>query len=516
MIPGENRIVLALLWAIALVGLTGASSSDGTVHSSNLLRMNPWKQDAFPQVGFGFLAHGQFSWPEIQPKAKGQWEYGLFDAYVAGAQNSGSPLYDATTNTVNVAITLGLTPEWAAPSWATASSKAKAKYCPHKTRKGSLQCSVPPASIKDWTTFLEHLTQHYNGQIRNGINYPHIRLYELWNEADDQIWWAGWDITSAPLPPEYSCPANNDPNFCPLVALASAAYLIIHKDPYSKLLTPSVVGAAATTWLPGYLKATGDQYADGGAYHGYIGKAGLWPYPMPEDDSGYGSLTGIATNMRAAFDASKLSGKPMFQTEGSWGNNNITDPDTQVAWLARYYLLQAGLFSSKNLQMAAWFAWDGPPLWGVIARPSNANPPVITPTPAGLAYTQVFNWLVGSTFVQPCSGASDGTWTCTLTRADGSAELAVWNRNGCRLYVPDTSYNQYFCLDGTSCLAGNPVPLAIGQQIIIGPKPILLVGTPPVPPPPPKGPPNCTQSPKICCAQQQGTLVNGVCKVPGG
>ena len=32
-----------------------------------------------------------------------------------------------------------------------------------------------------------------------------------------------------------------------------------------------------------------------------------------------------ATQMRAAFDQNGLAGKPMFQTEGSWGNGSLRD-----------------------------------------------------------------------------------------------------------------------------------------------------------------------------------------------
>jgi hypothetical protein len=37
----------------------------------------------------------------------------------------------------------------------------------------------------------------------------------------------------------------------------------------------------------------------------------------------------------------------MFDTEGSWGKGNVTDPDSRVAWLARWYQLQAGFVGSE-------------------------------------------------------------------------------------------------------------------------------------------------------------------------
>src|SRR5512136_2035304 len=112
--------------------------------------------------------------------------------------------------------------------------------------------------------------------------------------------------------------------------------------------------------------------------------------------------------MRAVFDQNGLAGKPMYQTEGSWGNNTVTDPNTQVAWITRYTLLQAGLRSSLNLQLAAWFTWAPPAFgWGTIEDASG------NPTSAGAAYREVYHWLVGGTMA-PCSGGADGTWTCAL------------------------------------------------------------------------------------------------------
>jgi hypothetical protein len=91
-----------------------------------------------------------------------------------------------------MSLTLGLTPDWAV---ADQSSCSTPNVIP--------QCSAPPGNIQDWTQ-------------------PHIRYYELWNEAQNTLYWTG---TNAQL-----------------VALAAAAYPIIHQDTYSMLLSPSVAG----------------------------------------------------------------------------------------------------------------------------------------------------------------------------------------------------------------------------------------------------------------------------------
>jgi hypothetical protein len=389
----------------------------------------------YPKVSIGTLAHQEFAWGRIE-KARGSFDFGLFDGYVAAAQQNG--LVDPATNTANMAITLAAgTPAWAAPSSCSPGAS----------------CTVPPDNIVYWTEFIAAMIQHYNGKTQ-----PHIKYYELWNEFNVPLWWTGKDSD--------------------LVALAQAAYPIIHQDPYSMLLTPSVAGridmtpseGGAGAAMASYLQAGGSQYADGGAFHGYLAPpAGITSFPMPEDDSiagcncFFGSIITRATQMREVFDQNGLEGRPMFQTEGSWGNNTVTLSDTQVAWVARYNLLQAGLRSTLNLQLAGWFTWAMPAFgWGDIADSS------LNPTPAGTAYSQVYNWVVGAAIDTPCSGAEDGTWTCKLTRPGGYKAQAVWNTQGPVQFTPPAGYKQY------RDLAGNTAPIAPGTQVNIGTRPILV------------------------------------------
>ena len=225
--------------------------------------------------------------------------------------------------------------------------------------------------------------------------------------------------------------------------------------------------------MAGYLDAGGYVYADGGAFHAYIGQTGVTPFPMPEQDvtSGciafntcFGSVITKATQMRQVFDQHGMKGKPMYQTEGSWGDGNITDPDTQAAWLARWYLLQAGLRASLNLQVSAWYTWGG----GASQTWADIETDALTPTEAGLAYNQICTWLVGSTMAQPCSSTSDGTWTCKVVRPGLNLALAVRNTAGSKAYTPGAGYSQY------RDLAGNVVSIPAGGSITIGAKPILL------------------------------------------
>jgi len=168
--------------------------------------------------------------------------------------------------------------------------------------------------------------------------------------------------------------------------------------------------------------------------------------------------------MRQTFDQHGLAGKPMFDTEGSWGNGTITDPDTQAAWIAQWYLLQASLRSTDDLQFAAWFTWGDPTTfhWGTIETDSG------TPTQAGIAFNQVYQWLVGAEMRQPCSSTSDGTCTCSLTRPNGYRALAIWNTQSPKANMPTVTYAAY------QDLAGNTTAITKSASVMIGIKSILL------------------------------------------
>ena len=112
----------------------------------------------------------------------------------------------------------------------------------------------------------------------------------------------------------------------------------------------------------------------------------------------------------------------------------------------------------------AWFTWGDPATfhWGTIETDAGV------PTQAGIAFNQVYAWLVGAAMSQPCSSASDGTWTCSLTRPGGYSALAIWNTQGSKSYTPSATYADF------RDLAGNTVKITKGEPITIGAKPILL------------------------------------------
>lgn len=414
-------------------------SFGGDTIQPSFFAMTTVNPDDYPKLSFGTLAHPEVgAWAWVEEK-KGVYDFSLFDKYVNNASAHG--LLDKT-NTVDLAITLGETPPWAASDPGSC-----------KPRHDITFCSSGPTNVQDWADFVKAMMNHYDG-----VTEPHVRYFELWNEVDN--------------PPFYS---GTIPE---LVNLAKAAYPFVHADSHSIFLTPSVTlssggPGSGPAWMAKYLDAGGARYADAGAFHEYIAETGARPYPMPEQDSTsgcveykgcWGSVITWANVIRQVFDGHGLAGKPMFDTEGGWGLGNVTDPDLQAAWLARFYLLQAGLHSSDNLQFAAWFTWAANESfnWGTIETATGAA------TQAGIAFNQVYAWLVGADMTQPCSSASDGTWSCALTRSDGYRALAIWREQDSMTYKPDAAYTDY------RDLAGNTHKLMDGALLTLGAKPILL------------------------------------------
>lgn len=427
---------------------------DSDVHAisngipASFFAMNISEVDDYPPLPFGTLGHpATLAWSWAEPSRR-NFKWTVFDHFVEAARNHG--LVD-TNGVVNIVLTLGLTPGWAV---------SEQRNC--STNFALRQCTDPPDNIEDWREFITALVEHYNGK-----NAPHIKYYELWNEVTGNLW-------------------KGRPE--DLVKLAAVAYPIIHRDPYSLVLTPSAVGAAtstdshATGWMASYLRAGGSKYADGGTFHGYLGTRAVVPFPMPEQDQTpgcgaarnafcAGSIVTQVRTYRKVFDENGLAGKPMFNTEGSWGPDTVSDPDIQAAWLARYYLLQASLASEDNLQFISWFSWGRPrgdrKPWGQLETDRGA------PNQAGLAYKQVREWILGSRMA-PCT-AKGTVWSCSLTRAGGYEALAVWDTSqsctggSCNTiaYSPDHRFIVFRSLSGENTKIS-------GGSVRIGAKPILL------------------------------------------
>ncbi|HEY6763362.1 MAG TPA: cellulase family glycosylhydrolase [Candidatus Sulfotelmatobacter sp.] len=376
-----------------------------------------------PKVSYGTISHPPIAWISIEGAGRGQYNFRSMDAFVKKAPK------DANGAALLVLDLGGWTPGWSVVDQTT---------CFHN-KIGYVACTIPPDNIQDWIDYVTQVVAHYNGKTA-----PHVKYYEIWNEMSNTKFWTG--------------------GVSPLLAMAQAAYPILKNDPYATVFTPSVTWHNGINFMTEYLQGGGYQYADALSFHGYPSKTGggaPLPVPLPESPlSTNAPIATMVTTFRQLADQNGMLGKPLVTTEGGWGTNGVSDPDMQAAWIAHYELLQAGLASGNKVLFQTWYLW-GQAFSGTI-EDSLGNP-----TQAGLAYNQVYTWLVGQ-MPAPCS-ASGNIYSCVV-----ATHMAVWDTsqscsNGtCTTanYTAPTGYRHYLDLTGTLHTVSGPIALGV--------KPILL------------------------------------------
>jgi PKD repeat protein len=298
---------------------------------------------------------------------------------------------------------------------------------------GGQGTTLPMTNMQYWDDFVRAVATRSAGRVK---------YWEIWNEPNDTHFWTG-DIPT-------------------LVTMAQHAQQIIRSvDPNAIILTPAPTWTATAPyeWMTTYLQSGGGNYADIIAFHGYVNSS-------PEE------IDSLAAKMRDAMNANGQSAKQLWDTEASFSlagscTTSICDPDQQAAFLVRHYMLHL----SRGVDRYLWYAWED--TWGTLW---NSTSGVLKP---GLAYKNVYNWLVGATLSQTCS-ASNGTWTCGITRPNGYQGLIVWNPSSSVSYTAASQYKQY------RDIYGNTVTMPSTGVITVNFMPLLLetgttTGSPSVP-----------------------------------
>jgi len=377
-----------------------------------------------PKVSYGLVSHPPNAWTAIEGKGRGVYTFGSTDNFVKTAPKDANGV-------AQVDIVFGWTPGWAVANQST---------CFHN-KTAVIACTAPPDSIQDWVDFITAVANHYNGKTA-----PHVKYYEIWNEMSNTLMWTG---TAAQM-----------------MALAQAAYPILKSDPYSQVLTPSVVWQSGRAFMANYLQAGGSNYADGVTFHGYSSQTGPRtpkPVPLPESPlSTNAPIVTMVTTFRSIADTNNMQGKPLLTTEGGWGSNGVTDPDMQIAWITHFEILQAGVAAANNLITQTWYEW-GKVVSGTIENSSGM------PTPAGNAYNVVYGWLVGQS-PAPCTN-SGNIYSCQV-----GANLIVWDtsqtcsKGVCTTspFTPPLGYSQYVDVTNASTVITGSINLGV-KPLMLGP-----------------------------------------------
>jgi polysaccharide biosynthesis protein PslG len=300
--------------------------------------LTPWP----PQVTYvSRMWDTDMTWADINTAdGKYNWSGTGFDAYVAAAAASNTQLI----------YTIAKTPAWA-------SSNPTDRQC---TVGGWLpgQCD-PPSRNSYWTTFITKVVNRAAGRIK---------YWECWNEPNN--------------PWEWNSTQTN------MVALCQLAYQTIKNiDPTLIVLTPAVGDPG---WMTGYMAAGGGKYADVMTMHAYPKNA-----KKPEAEVAVQHAAQFSS-IAAAYMGPNI---PLWDTESSWGGDNITDPTLQAAFAAKYYLIGYG----AKIERRYWHAYDlnsrhSAALWH---NPSIAPTGIATLTSAGVAVQQVQKWMIGAKPLAP-------------------------------------------------------------------------------------------------------------------
>lgn len=469
-------LVAMLLFALLLaVSTSNAAAPDSpskpippTFFGMHINRPNtPW-----PQAPFGSLRMlgNMTTWFHLEGAGRGRYDWHNLDVWLSLARS----------HNVDVMYTFSRTPEWAAADTHAACGprRGEADCSPPRDLEISALCEAP---LKGVTTtdcaFKEFVTSLMDHVCTGSAPNKSCRMaaYSCWNEPNLDGFWVGTYAQSARMCADMVKIVKDECKSCTtLTPDISAATLGDTKgngdsrsyDEYMK------------QFLAAYGKL-GVEYPDAGTFHPYAARTwNINPAPFPETFAGSGcpgggkseacpdTLLGKISTFRSLLDSGGMAGKALWATEGGWGTNGeLTDPDAEAAYVARWLILQA----SSGVARAYWFMWDNggdARGWGGLWDGRNGI------NKAGIAYGQIYNWLVGASFTKPCSGDHD-VWTCDISRPGGYQARIVWNAaksyetQSLTKYSVGADFSQYRELSGMKSAV-------TGGAVMIGSKPILL------------------------------------------
>jgi hypothetical protein len=462
-------------FAGAGVAQSGAQSSGApanpippTFFGMHINRPNtPW-----PDVHFGSLRMlgNMTTWFHLEGEGRGRYDWHNLDVWLNAARS----------HNVDVMYTFSRTPEWAAADKHAACGprRGEADCSPPKDLEANASCQGPLAGVTTTDcSFKEFVTSMMNHVCSGTAPNKSCRIvaFSCWNEPNLDGFWVGTYAQSAKMCADMVKVVKDQCRSCttltPDISAATSGDTKGNGDSRS-------YDEYTRNFLIAY-KQLGVDYPDAGAFHPYAARTwNINPVPFPETFAGSGcpgggqspacpdTLLGKIATMRSLLDKGGMAGKPLWATEGGWGTNGeLPDPDVQAAYVARWLVLQA----SSGVARAYWFMWDNggdARGWGGMWDGRNGI------NKAGIAYGQIYNWLVGASFTKPCSGDHD-VWTCDLSRPGGYQARIVWNAassyntQALTKYTTGSEFSQYRDLNGGKFSIE-------GGSVMIGSKPLLL------------------------------------------
>nr|MBA3914046.1 oligosaccharide flippase family protein [Terriglobales bacterium] len=424
---------------------------------------------SWPTIPFGSLRlwDTDTRWQNMNP-SPGVYDFHTLDEYLRAAHQHGVD---------DVLLTLGSTPAWA-------SSLPFYAGCDF-SRVAPGDCA-PPSDLQPdgkgpnrfWRDFIYQLASHL--ARLNPQQYSPVRYVTVWNEFtrahEPPNSWLGTNQQLLRMSEDANCIFTGRGTITATAQTCSASTVrepAVGLLPELRMTNPDAVplGPDLARLTDHLQQPHGVDSTDILAVHAYTYTRTAPAAP----ESGPAGLPQQWSNLETLRDQS--TNLPIWSTEGSWGDTrlNLPDPDMQMGFIARYFLVGWSLGFSRLY----WYAADNS--WGRLIYPSgignchDRGTHLGCATPATVAWSQVFAWMVGNTMTRPCT-TDNSVWTCELTRPDGLKTLALWDsaqtcaHSECttsKFRIPN-GYAKYFILD-------NPEPILLtGDTVAIGIKPILL------------------------------------------
>jgi hypothetical protein len=427
----------------------------------------PW-----PEVPFGSLRMlgNMTTWFHLEGAGRGRYDWHNLDVWLSLAR----------AHNVDVMYTFSRTPEWAAADTRAACGprRGEADCSPPKDLEASAPCQAPLKGVTSTDcAFKEFVTSLMDHVCTGSAPDKSCRIvaYSCWNEPNLDGFWVGTYAQSARMCADMVKVVKEQCRSCttltPDISAATSGDTKANGDSrsYDEYLRQFLLA----------YKKLGVDYPDAGAFHPYAARTwNINPVPFPETFAESGcpgggpspacpdTLLGKISTMRGLLDSGGMAGKPLWATEGGWGTNGeLTDPDVQAAYVARWLILQA----SAGVARAYWFMWDNggdARGWGGMWDARNGV------NKAGTAYGQTYSWLVGASFTKACSGDHD-VWTCDIARPGGYQARIVWNAAKSYDTQAQIKYSAGSGFSEVRDLSGGKSPVS-GDAVMIGSKPILL------------------------------------------
>lgn len=365
----------------------------------------PTLMGGFPQVPAGsvdLMTDGVY-WPDLETSP------GVFDL-----SRLGSLVDQAESNGSRPLLILGQTPDFhVAPG----------------TPPAGL-ASVP--TMASWRAYVSAVVQQFGDRLD----------YQVWPEPNVKPNWVGTPQQMARL-------------------VAAAATIIHTAAPKAIVVAPGMVLRLRyeRVWMKDFFSVKVHRIPVGD----YVDAVGVDPYPR-EDGGPEDSLALIVQAQRILRQTHVTA--PVWTVEvnygaqlGSVGTAEHSDWSTQTAWVARTYLLSAGV----GVRRVFWLGWSR--LQNLDIQMVDTD--MVTPTPAAEGYARVAGWLTGQRARGCFHAAARDLYSCAFVR-DGRTSWAYWTGSGTAHVAAPAGAREVVKATGQS------TPTIPGQRIRVRPVPVWV------------------------------------------